>query len=227
MKECLDCGALLSLDYFPKARKRSDGRGSYCKACMLKRSRASYRKRMAAQGKSVRQPEALPEGLRRCADCTVVKPENEFPPAPNKASGRHTYCRPCNNARSRESRQRLYGGSAEYHRRARYGLEAGEFNEILLDQGDLCALCGEQPAAHVDHCHEKGHVRGILCFNCNGGLGQFRDRVDILKKAIDYLERTRDPLWLSLDSTDDSPLPLRLRGAAVSPTSSEESPPSC
>jgi hypothetical protein len=96
---------------------------------------------------------------------------------------------------------------------------------MLLAQAGLCAVCGEQPAAHVDHCHQKGHVRGILCFNCNGGLGQFRDRVDILQKAIDYLERTRDPLWLSSDSTDDFPLLTQRRGAAASPTSSEESPP--
>jgi hypothetical protein len=107
----------------------------------------------------------------------------------------------------------------------RYGIGAADADRMLEEQGGLCALCGEALAEHVDHCHEKGHVRGILCFNCNGGLGQFRDRVDILQKAIDYLERTRDPLWLSSDSTDDFRLLSQRRGAAASPTSSEGSPP--
>ncbi|MDX6215898.1 MAG: hypothetical protein QOG99_1482 [Frankiales bacterium] len=156
-----------------------------------------------------------------------MKQVAEFPRNKNSRDGWHLYCKPCHNMRSEETRQRLYGGGRHYHLKRRYGIGADDVERMVAEQGGLCAICRQAPAEHVDHCHDKGHVRGILCFNCNGGLGQFRDRVDILKKAIDYLERTRDPLWLSLDSTDDSPLPSRRRGAAVSPTSSEASPPSC
>ena len=58
-------------------------------------------------------------------------------------------------------------------------------------QGGLCAICQTAPAVHVDHDHETGAVRALLCFNCNGGLGQFRDDPALLQAAADYVERHR------------------------------------
>ena len=220
MKRCPDCGQTKDLEEFPPAKKRSDGRASYCKTCMRARSKASYRKRAAALGRTVREYEAAPpEGLLRCRDCGEAKPLEDFPRNKNYKSGRHPYCKPCHNARGKESKDRLHGGSSYYHRRARYGLEVGEFEEMLLDQGDLCAICRVAPAEHVDHDHETGEVRGILCFNCNGGLGQFRDRVDILLNAIAYLERGK--AWQRvIMCTDVFQLPSPLPAPAASPTSS-------
>ena len=175
---------------FPLAASGAQGRGSYCKACMLERSKVSYRKRMAAQGKTVREKEVLPEGHKRCRDCKAIKPLEEFRNNKNVKNGKVPYCKPCHNSRGRESRIRLHGNTRSYHLKARYGIDAAAAEKLLQAQGGLCALCRERPAEHVDHDHTFGHVRGILCFNCNGGLGQFRDRVDIMAKAIDYLERT-------------------------------------
>ena len=51
----------------------------------------------------------------------------------------------------------------------------------------MCLICSRAPAVHVDHDHATGAIRGMLCFNCNGGLGQFKDDIDVMVRAIDYL----------------------------------------
>ena len=58
---------------------------------------------------------------------------------------------------------------------------------MLAEQGGVCAICKVAPAAHVDHDHATGAVRALLCFNCNGGLGQFKDDPDLLRAAADYV----------------------------------------
>ncbi|MCW2672101.1 MAG: Recombination endonuclease [Frankiales bacterium] len=219
MKSCLDCGLSKPLEDFPPAKKRSDGRGSYCRLCMRERSKASYRG-LAVAGKIVRQRERLPVGIKRCPDCGEVKPHADFPRNRNAKDGLHTYCKPCHNARSKETVERLYGSGKHYRLRRRYGIDEVDFDEMTLDQGDLCALCGNQPAEHVDHDHATGEVRGILCFNCNGMLGQARDRVDILLEGIRYLERSRGAQWITLlVRWDDFLPPSQREAAAASPTS--------
>jgi hypothetical protein len=136
--------------------------------------------------------------VKRCPDCGEQKPLEAFPRNRNCKDGRHPYCKPCHNARTKESKQRLYGGSRHYHLRQRYGIGADEFDELVRLQGGVCAICGRADPEHVDHSHETGEVRGVLCFNCNGGLGQFRDSIDALVAAAAYLER-RDETSQALD----------------------------
>jgi hypothetical protein len=126
--------------------------------------------------------------MKRCPDCGELKPLEDFPRNRNCKDGRHPYCKPCHNARGRESKQRLYGGTRHYHLKRRYGIGADEFDDLVRQQGGVCLICGRPDPQHVDHDHETGAVRGILCFNCNGGLGQFRDSVDALRAAAAYLD---------------------------------------
>ena len=85
---------------------------------------------------------------------------------------------------------RLYGGSRHYHLTKRYGIGADEVATLIARQGGVCAICGRENPEHVDHDHVSGRIRGVLCFNCNGGLGQFGDDIERLTQAIEYLRRT-------------------------------------
>ena len=83
------------------------------------------------------------------------------------------------------------GAVRNYDLRRRYGIPAEHFDQMFAEQGGLCAICREAPAEHIDHDHKTGRVRGLLCFNRNGALGQFRDRLDLMLRAFAYL--TREP----------------------------------
>jgi hypothetical protein len=84
------------------------------------------------------------------------------------------------------SREKV-GGSRTYHLTRRYGITAAEADYLLGQQQGLCAICRVAPAVHVDHDHATGAVRALLCFNCNGGLGQFKDDPLLLHAAAYYV----------------------------------------
>jgi hypothetical protein len=176
------------LEQFHANPRRPSGRGSYCKLCFNQRAKVSYAKRVMAQrGREVRQPREVPDGHRFCPDCGVVKPMADLPRNRSGRSGHGRYRKPCHNVRTEAAKARLYGGSREYHLRRRYGIGQADFDELLAEQGGVCAICKAADPEHVDHDHDTGYVRGLLCFNCNGGLGQFRDHAGHLAGAIEYL----------------------------------------
>jgi hypothetical protein len=106
------------------------------------------------------------------------------------ATGFGSYCKPCHNLRGKRALEKV-GGSRTYHLTRRYGITAAEAEYMLRRQGGVCAICRASPAAHVDHDHETGAVRALLCFNCNGGLGQFKDDPLLLQVAAAYVEGHR------------------------------------
>jgi hypothetical protein len=100
-----------------------------------------------------------------------------------------SYCKPCFIEVVNQNRAKRHGSSRNYRLKRRYGITVEHFDAMFAEQQGLCAICREAPAEHVDHDHATGRVRGLLCFNCNGALGQFRDRRDLMLRAIAYLGR--------------------------------------
>jgi len=87
--------------------------------------------------------------------------------------------------------------AAAHHRHIEktYGISTRQYNAILQLQGGVCAICGRRPGKRrlaVDHDHQTGEVRGLLCasgdYGCNKGLGYFDDNVEVLRRAVAYLD---------------------------------------
>jgi len=77
------------------------------------------------------------------------------------------------------------------HLLCRYGLTPEQYHELLRIQDDQCPICSadlNNKVSHVDHDHDTGLVRGIVCHHCNVGMGQFGDSADLLRKAADFLD---------------------------------------
>jgi len=85
------------------------------------------------------------------------------------------------------------------HLKRRYNITPQEYETKLASQDYKCAVCGKDASdnkrggkldpLHVDHCHKSGNLRDLLCYSCNSGLGQFKDSIETLQKAIDYLHK--------------------------------------
>lgn len=118
---------------------------------------------------------AAVDGRKSCAMCGDMKPLERFPPDPRALHGRGSHCYDCRSLTKRA---------------ARYGITPTEFAARYKKQGGCCGICQQTPGIKglaVDHCHETGHVRGLLCGRCNTAIGLMRDDPDILRSAIEYL----------------------------------------
>lgn len=186
-KFCRDCGEDRPIDEFTRNKNSRDGYAFYCRAHARRRHRASRDDRVGPPRRRHPRDIAVPAGHKWCPDCGEVLPFESFGRNAASATGRASYCKPCHNVRGRKSKD-LVGGERTYHLKRRYGITAEEADAMLEAQGGLCAICRAAPAVHVDHDHSSGIVRALLCFNCNGGLGQFRDDPVVLQRAVFYLQ---------------------------------------
>jgi hypothetical protein len=176
-KHCRKCGRDLPPAAFARDKNRRDGLQVHCRECVAEYGAAHYRRRREAIGKTVREKVDVPAGHKRCPQCEVVKPHSEWERNKTSSDGWASYCRACRAERNRVS----------YFKR-KYGLTEAERDALIASQRGVCCICLSAPAAHVDHCHETGRVRGVLCFSCNAALGQFKDQPEVIRRAAAYVE---------------------------------------
>lgn len=185
-KFCKDCGELRPVAEFTRDRRRRDGLSFYCKTHARRRILLSKDARKGPPRSRHPRDILVPPGHKWCPDCSTVRALDEFVRNASQPSGWAPCCKPCHNARGKAAKEKI-GGSRTYHLKRRYGITADEADTMLAEQDGLCAICKVAPAVHVDHDHATGAVRALLCFNCNGGLGQFKDDPGLLHAAAYYV----------------------------------------
>lgn len=143
---------------------------------------------------------------KNCVKCGELKPMESFALCRSNQLGRRMKCKKC---RSDENRA-LYQANPERLRerslwgaiKAKYGLTRAQFEHMERDQGYVCAICGGLPLGRVrvnqnagprlviDHDHQTGKVRGLLCTPCNLAIGYLRDNPRVVDMAAVYLRRS-------------------------------------
>lgn len=124
--------------------------------------------------------------MKTCIDCGESKSESEFHRSPSNLDGIRGSCRSC----TAKYWKKWNTSNSEQARIARlkhkYGLTEDEYKALP----DRCEICSGQKKLCIDHDHNFGFIRGVLCDNCNKSLGFFHHDPELLKRAILYLEGT-------------------------------------
>jgi hypothetical protein len=130
--------------------------------------------------------------MKQCRICKETKHFELFPKRKDSKDGFKNLCSDCH----KKECSNWYLKNIDHHENKRllrvFGISSSQKKYLIEKQSSCCAICKNplDMAKHtnVDHCHTTGKIRGILCTNCNTGLGKFNDDLTILKLAIHYLE---------------------------------------
>ncbi|MGI5351251.1 endonuclease VII domain-containing protein [Streptomyces sp. CA-250714] len=174
-KRCSRCRRGLSLEAFGRHRGRADGLQDYCRQCAREYAK-QWDKRKRHERRLLKYP-PTPAGYKLCRSCGQVKPHSEWHRNATASDGLSTRCKQCKATEGRAG-----------HLKRKYGMTVEGRQALVDEQFGICPICLRPDPEHVDHDHETGRVRGVLCFSCNAALGQFRDRPDVMRRAAAYVE---------------------------------------
>jgi hypothetical protein len=132
--------------------------------------------------------------VKRCRICKEQKPlATSFHKDRSKPDGFCNRCKECNRDHAKRGYEKTpRSKKLEWERLHHYGISQEQYDAMFAAQDGRCAICPSTGTVHgklfVDHCHQTDVVRGLLCGNCNSGIGQLGDDIERLKAAIRYLE---------------------------------------
>lgn len=130
--------------------------------------------------------------LRECTKCKQLKDVSEYHKKKGSRDGFSRTCKSCDYKVILKSREKNPDTHTNYWLKSKYGITLDEFNNLLNKQDGRCAICKTIPDYRlcVDHRHDTGKVRGLLCKPCNKAIGQLGDTPESVKIAYEYLVRT-------------------------------------
>lgn len=195
-KRCPRCKAEMPVEAF--SRNKKYGFNSYCKRCASEASLERY---------YVRNPDRPTKSKnidyankrRHCLGCGEIKPWQEFNSKAGRGGVPASKCHPCRAKESREHRQnnldKFLKKELTFRLKQKYGMTISDYTTMLSAQDNKCKICLSGSSYKksglfvVDHSHESGVVRGLLCTRCNSALGMFGDEPERLRLAAKYIEK--------------------------------------
>lgn len=140
------------------------------------------------------------DDILNCNKCKQDKSKSEFYKESRFTRGYRYSCKECEAPRFKNYRnvpsnkKRISENRRKWNRAKRYNFPPELYDQRLAEQGNVCAICkastpGGRGQFHADHNHETNQPRGVLCHNCNVALGNFQDNPEVLKAAIEYLNK--------------------------------------
>lgn len=170
--KCSNCKESKGLVMFAKNKTKKRGYSFWCKSCtkIAKREKAL----LGIEYKPKHRIIEFDNGTRLCNTCNEVKVIDDFK-IPNKDK-KFIFCNDC---RRKKAKTKFYGISVDL------------YEKLIKEQNNLCKICkgtNNGKELVIDHCHNTGKVRGLLCHYCNIGLGMLKDNILILEESIRYLK---------------------------------------
>jgi len=184
-RECSRCGVYKTWDHFGNNKHGTRERQSWCRKCFRQHC-----------GRTEKKEYLITEKGRECSICGTFKPWSDFHRRRDISTGRMSACKVCIKRKSRNDKEQGRIRNAELKRKYNIGLN--EYLEMFNEQDGKCLICGANESTvrgesttlslSVDHNHDTGKIRGLLCQKCNSLIGMAKDDVGILARAIRYLE---------------------------------------
>lgn len=192
-KKCSICKQIKELSYFWFRKKNRDGLDRSCKECLSKLHILNYNKKAQSFINPLNED-------RTCILCGTTQSTNFFYKKPSLSGGFDRKCKKCRLLQTREQEKdpvcKAY--RRNYYLVKTHNVTTEEYNALSLKQNNCCLICygskrskGKNSSLFVDHDHSTSKIRGLLCDNCNKGLGHFKDDENALSNAIKYLQATR------------------------------------
>lgn len=217
-KFCGRCETTKPIEGFAKNASARDGHQAFCRLCSgdVQREYEARHADLLALRRTQRLLEPVGENKTKvCRYCNTEKPLLEFYAHRGTADKRANKCKRCAQEYERQRRAKDHEKYREYLREWRaanpdrqrqmmrnwrlklYGLTSDDYIAMYEQQDGRCKICGQSGEAfggrrlHIDHDHDTGKVRGLLCGLCNTGIGHLGDSPERLRIAASYLEEAR------------------------------------
>ena len=190
IKTCSRCEISQSIDNFYHSKVRRVPR-PYCKPCNKELSRSTVSDKITEKD--------LPTH-KKCSECDHEKSLDGFPYDKHRPDRKKTMCKECFNIKSSIYYKKNTDKKKNQILLKCYNITIEEYNKLLISQDSKCGICNNYELTivnktnkpkqlAVDHDHKTGKVRGLLCQKCNTGIGNLKDSIELLDRAIQYLKK--------------------------------------